>query len=358
MTSPSTATLTVGIVGASGYTGGELLRLLLNHPGVTVTQVTSERQVGRFVHQVHPHLRGRQLQDSSALRFTSRDALEACDVLFLAMPHGEAQQHIERYAALAGRVIDLSADFRLNDPDAYAAAYGQAHHAPEWLPRFVYGLPECSRAALIDARYASGVGCNAAATTLALWAVAGAGWLDPAQPLLIDLKVGSSEAGNNPTPASHHPARSGIVRPYQLTGHRHEAEVRQMLTAYGSFDVRMALTSVELVRGVSAAVHLSLPAGLTERDLWRAYRDAWGQEPFVRIVHERGGLHRHPEPRLLAGTNYADVGWDYDPATGRAVLLCALDNLGKGAAGSAVQCMNLMCGFDETTALTFGGLYP
>jgi N-acetyl-gamma-glutamyl-phosphate/LysW-gamma-L-alpha-aminoadipyl-6-phosphate reductase len=113
-----------------------------------------------------------------------------------------------------------------------------------------------------------------------------------------------------------------------------------------------------MVRGVSAAVYVTLPRDLPERDLWSAYRAVWQNEPFVRFVHEKSGTHRHPEPRLLAGTNYADVGWEYDPATGRAVLLCALDNLGKGAAGSAVQCMNLMCGFDETTALTFGGMYP
>jgi N-acetyl-gamma-glutamyl-phosphate/LysW-gamma-L-alpha-aminoadipyl-6-phosphate reductase len=349
----SAGRLAVGVVGASGYAGGEVLRLLLDHPGVEVMQVTSERNTGRFVHQVHPHLRGR-----TALRFTSRDALAACDLLFLALPHGEAQTQIAHYASLAPRIIDLSADFRLRDAAHYAAAYGHDHAAPEWLGRFVYGLPELNRAALAGVSYASGVGCNATATTLALWALVSGGLVKPDQPLIADIKVGSSEAGNTPTEASHHPVRSGVVRPYQLTGHRHEAEVRESLGASGAFDVRMAVTSVEMVRGVAAAVHLTLPEGLAERDLWGCYRAAWQAEPFVRIVHDKTGLHRHPEPRLLAGTNYADVGWEYDPATGRAVLLCALDNLGKGAAGSAVQCMNLMCGFEETTALTFGGIYP
>jgi N-acetyl-gamma-glutamyl-phosphate/LysW-gamma-L-alpha-aminoadipyl-6-phosphate reductase len=118
------------------------------------------------------------------------------------------------------------------------------------------------------------------------------------------------------------------------------------------------VTSVELVRGVSAAVHITLPRNLPEKELWSAYRGMWNNEPFVRVIHDKTGIHRHPEPRLLAGTNYADVGWEYDANSGRAVLLCAIDNLGKGAAGSAVQCMNLMCGFEETTGLTFGGLYP
>lgn len=345
--------LSVGIVGASGYTGGELLRWLLAHPYVEVTQATSERNVGRPLHQAHPHLRGQ-----TALRFTSRDALEPVDVLFLAMPHGEAQTRIAHYAALAARIIDLSADFRLHDAAHYTATYGHDHAAPDWLARFVYGLPELNRAALQGAQYASGVGCNATATILALWALVRAGLISPDQPLMVDARVGSSEAGSTPTPASHHPARSGVVRPFQLTGHRHEAEVRQALAQIGAFDVRLAVTSVEMVRGVSAAVQITLPTGLAERDLWQHYRAAWNGEPFVRIVHERQGLHRHPEPRLLAGTNIADVGWEYDAQTGRAVLLCALDNLGKGAAGSAVQCMNLMCGFEETTALSFGGLYP
>jgi N-acetyl-gamma-glutamyl-phosphate/LysW-gamma-L-alpha-aminoadipyl-6-phosphate reductase len=345
--------LTVGIVGASGYTGGDLLRLLLAHPGVEVTQVTSESNLGKFVHQIHPNLRGQ-----SQLRFIGRDALQPCDILFLALPHGEAQTRIAQYAALAGRIIDLSADFRLRDAADYAATYGQAHSAPDWLGRFVYGLPELNREVLRGASYASGVGCNATATTLAVWALVRAGILKADQPVIADVKVGSSEAGKSPTDSSHHPARVGVVRPFALTGHRHEAEVRQSLAPCGAYDVRMAITSVELVRGAAAAVHVTLPTGLADKDLWGAYRAAWNGEPFVRIVHERAGIHHHPEPRLLAGTNYADVGWEYDPATGRAVLLAAIDNLGKGAAGSAVQCMNLMCGFEETAGLTFMGMYP
>lgn len=347
----------VSIVGASGYTGGELLRLLLNHSAVEIAQVTSNSNAGKFVYQVHPHLRpamSRRLD----LRFTTEDALAPCDVLFLALPHGEAQRRIERYAGLAERIIDLSADFRLNDAETYARYYGGTHAAPEWLERFVYGLPELQRDALRSARYASGVGCNATATLLASWAVVKAGFVPADQTLIADLKVGSSEAGKSPTESSHHPARAGIVRPFQMTGHRHEAEVHQALASCGDYDVRIALSSVELVRGAAAAVHVTLPTGLGDRDLWAAYREAWRDQPFIRIVHEKTGIHRHPEPRLLAGTNFADVGWEYDPASGRAALLCAIDNLGKGAAGTAVQCMNLMCELEETTALTFGGIYP
>ncbi len=348
-----TAALHVSIVGASGYGGGELLRLLLGHPHVEISQVTSESHAGDFVHSTHPNLRptGRR----TALRFTSLAELQPCDVLFLALPHGEAQRQIERFASLAGRIVDLSADFRLVDPQVYQRYYGEPHAAAAWLERFAYGLPEANRDAIRNARYASGVGCNATASTLALLPLARAELLLPDRPIVVDVKAGSSEGGATASAASHHPERAGAVRSFAPTGHRHEAEVRQVL---GIRDLYLSVTSIELVRGVLATAHAWIRPGLAEKDLWRAYRATYGGEPFVRIVHDRSGIYRHPEPKLLAGTNLADVGWDYDPSTGRLVALAAIDNLGKGAAGSAVQCMNLMCGFDEAAGLGFTGLHP
>ncbi len=342
--------LRVSIVGASGYAGGELLRLLLGHPGVTIAQATSESHVGEYVCQVHPNLRKR-----TDLQFTSISALEPCDLLFLALPHGEAQRQIDRFAGLATRIVDLSADFRLRDPDAYARWYGHPHLAPSWLDRFVYGLPEVSREAIRGARYVSGVGCNATASILALLPLARAGLLDPARPVVVEIKVGSSEGGNSPGLASHHPERSGVVRSFAPTGHRHTGEVSQAL---GVESVHLSVTSVEMVRGVLATAHMWPAHAVAEKDLWRAYRAAYRDEPFVRIVHERGGVYRHPEPKILAGSNYADAGWALDETTGRVVALCAIDNLTKGAAGSAVQCMNLMLGFEETAGLDFPGLHP
>ncbi len=344
----------VAIVGGSGYTGGELLRLLLRHPGVEIAQVTSESHAGEFVHGLHPNLRpgGRS---GTPLRFTTLSELAACDLLFLALPHGQAQRQIERFAGLAERIVDLSADFRLRDPESYRRYYGEAHAAPEWLGRFAYGLPEINREALRGARYASGVGCNATATILALLPIFRAGLVLAERPVVADVKAGSSEGGASPSAASHHPERSGAVRSFAPTGHRHEAEVRQAL---GCEDVYLSVTSIELVRGVLATVHAWVRPGSSDKELWRACRAAYSAEPFVRIVHERGGIYRHPEPKLLAGTNLADVGWDLEPATGRLVALAAIDNLGKGAAGSAVQCMNLMLGWDETTGLDFMGLHP
>jgi N-acetyl-gamma-glutamyl-phosphate/LysW-gamma-L-alpha-aminoadipyl-6-phosphate reductase len=342
--------LRVSIVGASGYTGGELLRLLLFHPGVTLTQVTSESHAGEFVHQMHPNLRKR-----TQLQFVSRSALQPSDLLFLALPHGEAQKHIDHYRTLAPRIVDLSADFRLRDPALYRRWYGEDHHAPQHLGQFVYGLPELQREAMRSASYISGVGCNATASILALLPLVRAGLLLPDCPVIVDVKTGSSEGGASVNPGSHHPEKSHSIRTYAATGHRHTGEVIQAL---GLTNVHLTMTAVDLVRGVLAAAHTFVRPGTTEKDLWKAYRGAYSAEPFVRIVKDRAGLHRVPDPKILAGSNYADVGFDLDPESGRVVSLAAIDNLMKGAAGSAVQSMNVMCGFEETAGLEFPGLHP
>ncbi|HEU4327206.1 MAG TPA: N-acetyl-gamma-glutamyl-phosphate reductase [Roseiflexaceae bacterium] len=348
-------TLSVSIIGGSGYVGGELLRLLLFHPDVRVAQVTSERLAGRPVTSTHPNLRGLPSLRERPLTFVPAAQVEPCDVLFVALPHGEAARRIEDLARLAPRIVDCSADFRLRDPDAYARWYGAAHPNPDWLERFVYGLPELNREAIRTASYVSGIGCNATATNLALLPLVRAGVLDGARDVVVEVKVGSSEGGAQSSESSHHPERSGAVRSFAPTGHRHTAEVIQ---ATGLERVHLSITSVELVRGALATAHVFPHQPLAEKDLWRFYRAAYTDEPFVRIVRERQGTYRLPEPKILAGSNYADVGFAVDEAQGRVVSICAIDNLMKGAAGTAVQCMNLMCGLDERAGLGFPGLHP
>ena len=338
------------ILGGSGYTGGELLRLLGDHPEVEVVQVTSRSHLGEFVYQVHPNLRKR-----SNLKFSDPEAIEPVDVLFLALPHGQAQHHIERYASLAENIIDLSADFRLRDPHLYQQWYGQAHAAPEWLARFVYGLPELHREELKNAHYVSGVGCNATASILALLPLVQAGLLQVETPLILEIKVGSSESGAEGNPGSHHPERSSVVRTFSPFGHRHTAEVIQEL---GVGEVSLTMTSVDLVRGALATAHSRVQPGVSSKDLWKAYRPLVKENPFLRLVKEQRGIYRVPEPKILAGSNYADLGFDLDESSGHVVAMCAIDNLMKGASGSAVQCMNLMLGFDETLGLEFPGLHP
>ena len=344
--------LTVSVVGASGYVGGELIRILLGHPDIRLAQVTSRRQSGRPIHEVHPHLRG-----VTSLRFIDVDAdtFEPCDVLFLALPHGEAAKRIEHWTKFATRVVDCSADFRLDDADIYRRWYGEDHPAPGWLERFVYGLPEVHRGRLAETNFASGVGCNATVVNLALAPLVRAGVVDLERPIVCEVKVGSSEGGASANDSSHHPERSGVVRSFAPVGHRHTAEVEQVL---GRDGIHLSLTSVEMVRGALATGHVFLGDALTDRDLWGIYRECYGEEPFVRIVHGTRGLHRHPEPKILVGSNFADVGWSLDAESGRVVCLAAIDNLGKGAAGTAIQSMNLMCGFDERAGLEFAGLHP
>jgi N-acetyl-gamma-glutamyl-phosphate/LysW-gamma-L-alpha-aminoadipyl-6-phosphate reductase len=341
---------TVSIIGGSGYGGGEALRLLLDHPKVEVKQVTSRSHMGEFVYQVHPNLRKR-----TQLKFSDPSQLELVDVLFLAQPHGQAQHHIDQYTKLAAKIIDLAADFRLRDAAVYEKWYGEKHAAPEWLNKFVYGLPELHRAELATANYVSGVGCNATASNLALLPLVKADLIDKNAPIIIEIKVGSSEGGAEGNSASHHPERASVIRTFSPFGHRHTAEVMQEL---GVTNVSLTMTSVDLVRGVLATAHAKVKTGVTTKDLWKAYRAAANENSFIRIVKEQRGIYRVPEPKILAGSNYADLGFDLDESNGHVVSMCAIDNLMKGAAGTAVQCMNLMMGWDETLGLEFAGLHP
>ena len=340
----------VSVVGASGYTGGELLRLLIAHPQVELVQATSRSHMGEYLYQVHPNLR-----KQTVLKFCEPGILDPVDVLFLALPHGQAQQRIDALSASAPSIIDLSADFRLHDPQDYALWYGAVHLAPAWLDKFIYGLPELHRDELRMAHYASGVGCNATAANLALLPAVRAGLLDTGKPVLVEIKVGSSEGGAVGNPGTHHPERAGVIRTFSPFGHRHTGEVIQEL---GLLDVSLTMTSVDLVRGALATAHAKVNPGVTTRDLWKAYRDLAAVNPFVRVVKEMRGIYRVPEPKILAGSNYADIGFDLDENNGHLVSICAIDNLMKGASGSAVQCMNLMLGFEETLGLEFPGLHP
>lgn len=338
----------VGIVGASGYTGGDLLRILLFHPNVEVVQVTSERHAGKFVASVHPNLR-----KITKLKFVSAAELQPCDVLFLGLPHGHVMSRLAEFETLADTLIDLSADFRLRDADRYQRWYGKPHACPERLADFVYGIPELHREAMRGAKHISGAGCNATATILALKPLYDAGVVESS---VVEVKAGSSQGGNAANEGSHHPERSGAMRSYKPSGHRHLAEMHQ---AFGGVEnVHFSATSVEMVRGILATCHVFLNADLQDKDVWKIYRKAYGNEPFIRIVKEKTGIHRYPEPKWVAGSNFCDIGFERDPHSQRLVVMSAIDNLMKGAAGQAVQAFNISQGIEETTGLQFPGLHP
>ncbi len=339
--------ISVSIVGGSGYTGGDLLRILLFHPGVELKQVTSERHAGKLVSNLHPNLR-----KICKHKFVPIAELEPCDVLFLCLPHGHMMTRLGEFENLADTLIDLSADFRLGDNAAYETWYGKPHACPERLGSFVYGIAELHREALRGAKRISGAGCNATATILALHPLYRAGLVESA---VVEVKAGSSQGGNAVSDGSHHPERSGAVRSYKPTAHRHLGEIQQQL---GADNIHFSATSIEMVRGILATCHVFLNQDLEEKDIWKLYRGAYGAEPFIRIVKERSGIHRYPEPKILAGSNYCDIGFERDPNSNRLVVIAALDNLMKGAAGQAVQAFNIAMGFDETIGLEFPGLHP
>lgn len=344
----------VSVIGGSGYAGGELVRLLLSHPEAELKQVTSERNAGKFVRTVHPNLR-----KVSDLKFSSVADLEPVDVLFVALPHGVAMGKMQELRTKAKVIIDLSADFRLRNAADYPLWYGHDHSEPGLLREFVYGIPELHREEIRNSNLISSAGCMATTTILGLYPLYQAGVVDLSRPVVTECKTGSSGSGGSPGLGSHHPERSGAMRSFKPTGHRHSAEVIQELTVDGRApEVAFSATAIEAVRGILGTSHLYLNESLSEKDVWKIYREAYKNEPFMRIVKESAGVHRYPEPKLLSGTNWCDVGFERDPHTNRIVVLAALDNLMKGAAGQAVQAFNIRMGFDETTALDFAGLHP
>src|SRR3989442_1722009 len=256
--------LRVAIIGGSGYTGGELARLLLFHPHVELTQVVSNSHAGHYLHSVHPNLRK---ADKSVvgtinrpLRFSHPDNLSECDILFLCLPHGMASREIESYRAIAPRIIDLSADFRLRSAGLYEEWYGEPHYSSHLLKEAVYGLPELHRAELPASTLVSGTGCMATAAILGLAPLYRAGLVNSSIPLVVEAKVGSSAAGATPGSGSHHPDRRGAVRSFQPTGHRHTAELIQELGWLSDREldqhIAFSATAVELVRGVLITAHV------------------------------------------------------------------------------------------------------
>jgi N-acetyl-gamma-glutamyl-phosphate/LysW-gamma-L-alpha-aminoadipyl-6-phosphate reductase len=342
----------VSIAGGSGYTGGELIRLILSHPNMELRQVTSERFAGKSVPKLHPNLRKR-----TELKFVPINELDDSDVLFLCLPHKSSSGKIHELKKKAARIIDLSADFRLNDPAAYLKWYGVDHPNPEMMKEFVYGIPELHRDEMKSAKYISSAGCNATATILGLYPLF-KNKLVEKDKTVVEVKVGSSEAGNEHNAGSHHPERAGCVRSFMPTGHRHTAEMLQELGFGDDININFSATSIDMVRGVLATCHVFLNEDIEEKDIWKVYRKEYSGEPFIRIVKDSDGIYRYPEPKLLAGTNYCDIGFEKDKHSNRLVVISAIDNLMKGAAGQALQAFNIMNGIEETTGLEFSGLHP
>jgi N-acetyl-gamma-glutamyl-phosphate/LysW-gamma-L-alpha-aminoadipyl-6-phosphate reductase len=340
-------THTASVVGASGFTGGELLRLLDGHPEFDLVQATSRSKENKTVGHAHPNLRHLDV------RFSHPEDLESVDALFAATPHGVSMERIDAFREVADTVVDLSADFRLDSEAQYEEWY-DGHSRPELLEESVYALPELTREELPGADIVASGGCNATATIMGLLPLVEEGILTGDEQVVVDVKVGSSEGGAGGGEASSHPERSGVVRPYAPTGHRHEAEIEQFL----GLDVSFTVHAVDMIRGASATCHVFPGEPVSKGDLWGAYRGAYEEEPFVELVAGGGGVYRYPEPKAVAGTNRAEVGFELDPGNRRLVAFAAIDNMMKGSAGQAVHAANVALGIEETAGLSFQGLHP
>ena len=347
----------IGIIGGTGYVGGELLRLLILHPHAEVTMVTSRQSAGEYVFNVHPNLRG-----LTQLKFVPQDNLELqknCDIVFTATPHGGSMNLIPKLLEAGLKVIDMSADFRLKNPCDYDTWYGWPHTHPELLKEAVYGLPELHRQDIMKARLVACPGCMATATILGLAPIIKADLVEKNK-IVADLKVGSSGGGSKPSTASHHPERANGVRPYKVIGHRHIAEVEQEMRALTSEPITISFTphAVNMVRGILATIHAFPKQPLTNKDLWKALRTQYEGEPFIRFVKYQKGCYQLPDPKVTIGTNFCDIGFELDVHANRLIMFAAIDNMVKGASGQGVQCLNLIMGIDETTGLKSTGFHP
>jgi len=347
----------VGIVGASGYSGGELLRLLIFHPKVEVTCAISREHAGDFVFRVHPNLRG--ITDLKFVPLNTQTIIENCDLAFTATPHGTSAKLIPQLLGAGLKVIDLSADFRLKNPADYPRWYGWEHPNPELLKDAVYGLPELHREEIRNTKLVACPGCMAASAILELAPIVKADAIEKDK-IIVDVKIGSSGAGGKPSTATHHAERFGVIRPYKPVGHRHTAEIEQELNRLISGKVTVSLSphGVNIVRGILSTAHVFLTKQLSVTDIWKIYRGFYQEEPFIRLVKDRKGIYKLPDPKVVVGSNFCDIGVEIDENSNRLVLFSAIDNLMKGTAGTAIQDLNLMLGIEEKTGLEHPGYHP
>jgi N-acetyl-gamma-glutamyl-phosphate/LysW-gamma-L-alpha-aminoadipyl-6-phosphate reductase len=318
----------VGVLAASGYIGGELLRLLIQHPEAEVTLATSRKYAGEYVFRVHPNLRG-----MTELKFSPLDASKlagSCDVVMAALPHGESVKVVPQIADAGLKVIDLSADFRLSDKGMYPAWYGYDHPRPDLLEKFVFAVPEINREKVKGARLVSSPGCMAITTILALAPLLKEKSLGiDRDHIVVDAKIGSSGAGGKPSLSTHFSERYNVVRPYKPAGHRHSAEIEQVLAEMSGEQVKVSMSAhaVNMVRGILSTTHLFTKAEVKPIDVWKAYRSMYSGSYFIRLVRDKQGPFRLPDPKLVIGSNFCDIGFEIEERTGRIVTLSATDNL-------------------------------
>ena len=335
----------VGIAGASGYTGAELLRLCAGHGELEVVVAGADSQSGQAVGALYPSLAG--AYPTLELVKVTADELAGLDVVFLALPHGQSQRVVPDLVGRAGVVVDLSADFRLRDPAAYRRWYGSEHAAPDLLGRFAYGLPELFRAELRGATLVAAPGCYPTAAALALAPLVRADVIETVG-VVVDACSGVSGAGRSLSHATHFTTVDEDFTAYGLLDHRHTPEIEQATGAEVLFTPHLA----PMNRGILATCYARPVGGIDTGAVMGVLHDAYRDEPFV-VVSDAS-----PSTKATLGSNCAHLTARVDPRTGWVVVLCALDNLVKGASGQAVQCANIALGLPEGEGLPIAGVYP
>src|SRR3954451_16015159 len=330
------------ILGASGYVGGELVRLIAAHPQLTPARLFGESKAGQTLGAVHSHLAA-AYPDAVIEKF-DESALDGIALVFGALPHGHSQRVAATILDKGIPFVDLGADFRLNDAATYERWYGHAHEAPELLGKFAYGIPEINRAAIKNAKAVAAAGCYATAAILALKPLADAGLVKP-QSLIVDAASGVSGAGREAKESTGFSTVDASFSAYGLLNHRHTAEMEMAISGTVLFTPHL----VPMTRGILTTCYGEATGPC---DPLTVLREAYATEPFVHVTDQP------PATKWLTGSNGVQLTAPYDERTGRIIVLSALDNLGKGAAGQMIQCANLMLGFDETAGLTTIGVYP
>jgi N-acetyl-gamma-glutamyl-phosphate reductase len=346
----------VGLVGVSGYTGMELARLLENHPRMELTRATARKEAGARLADVHPFLRGLRTGELRVSEPDEADLAAACDLVFLAIPHGAAMNLGAALLRRGRKVVDLSADFRLRDKQAYERWYGSEHVEPEALAQAVYGLPELYAEAAASARLVANPGCYPTASILGLYPALKEGLVEP-EDIVIDAKSGTSGAGRTPGAGNLFCETHDSFRAYNLTRHRHTPEIEQELSVIAGREITLSFNThlLPVNRGILTTIYTKLKkTGVGLAEAHEVYLRAYAPHPFVRVLPP-GEL---PDLRSVRGSMFCDIALAHDPRTDRLIILSAIDNLCRGASGQALANANLMCGLPLDAGLRLAPLAP
>ncbi len=345
--------LQVAIIGASGYTGVELARILCNHPEFELTAATSRQYAGKALSEVFPNLLGKT--DLICENLSVDELCKRADLFFAAVPHKTAMDLVPRLLQEDKKVVDLSADYRLRDVAVYEEWY-QEHSSPEFIKEAAYGLPELYREQIKNARLVANPGCYPTSIVLGLAPLLQEGLIDPAS-IIVDSKSGTTGAGRAASVATLFCEVHDGFKAYKVGGtHRHLPEIEQELSVLNRDNVTISFTPhlLPIARGILSTSYANLTSDISEEDLRKLYMDMYTAEPFVRIVPQG----TFPATQHVRGSNFCDIGFAIDKRTKRIIIVSAIDNIVKGAAGQAVHNMNLMCGIDETTGLEGAPFFP